>query len=1565
MNFQKHDIPQDVREKYNDILKAIPATQPLLLFPLRLETKFRTRKDEKGKDQKQLCVRFVPDDIMLDYCQNDKLSVEEVHDGKFFWLQWFIASGCEKREYEAWESLCLKYPLHRAAWIARRLKLTNLKSVYKGAELFYRRPYVANKVNSDSSLSLVSSVDVVEEMCREIYTTLSNLNVDERHSGLNSNTETVIEREIREKLDKVSDYVFEIESLLSPCQWLVDYLYDSVHEMGVYLRNRLEGICALYEKYPSLAKAKKLELWDVDHSILTSLVNKVDNFLHSIENKRITLEDMVKKYLDERKVDFEYDDDGVVTSGLNVPVCNCLPDRFLVVVEQESTSKEKKVRYELSKSVLTNKIQIGIDPNKKNVDDVLNEDGELKISSKLQWLTDYDVAEDVGMAVSITVPKDVEKINYIYVVGIRSNKDKRLENLRNIFFGHNYINSSMRILNAGVPTNIVEGEYVNDEEMMKRARYEIEIEEKYENFDVHAISELSKYDAGKLASLLKPCANDKLIDDGFKNLWGRIVGGEGRQSDMAAIAYKKLWELLIEKDNFNLVATNKKYEFVKDFFINHVRARGNAPAIQIDNLPYGILPISDFWAMKDFAQDEYIKGLLTDLLEISKRWQTVRDEKVICSENMEGKDVFQKYLEMATQTPYSISYTERMVFKSLFFRTAGARDNIVNYLADKGTFFNDIPVADVYESFDESNPNSRIAGLRQQVLEALTNSGMSADIAEREAAMYTSEFLDLMTFRLDAWFSGILDYWFTKKQNVLDAPYLGTFGWAFDLRDSKRTVIDEASGRTEILKKMELTTIPKTTTLYRGAQDSHFIMAPSIQHALSSVVLRSAYLKSKGNDANLQVCVNLSSMRARQALRLIDGVKSGMSLSIILGSDLERYLHEAYLTHGVEMDEYIYPLRQLFPQVVDIQSQDERAADYILQTINAEALLKSFINQWDWTGDVSTWLEEHYSSVEKLATFVSETKIDLKKRKVLFKLIERLMDSYDALNDLLLSEGVHRLIMGDKSSFYAISSFLAEGTGNLPDPEILKIPSEHVVVCHKAGLLLPSVMEVSEKVMRLAEPALNSWVEQQLGGMENVVFFVKRTSAPDNVVKVSLADLNINGLEYMYLSAFEGSFVKYLETRWRLFEKYYGDDVEICFSSTTNMCECKNAEMTLADNKLRIDSIRDLVAHGRALNVKDCLGCLCEDVSDEEYLDSNDVKNRFEIVKSTYVKLKFKIETWLAGAKTNVAMDDAKVESAFGLLCECYEAGLVNCLDEFDAKAFLGDLTQTENLLAYEESCKIQQRLRESLVTVCSMLVERIQTAENQVNDLTVENCISAMQSMILNNFKVFPLIKLNQAAANLNVSTHLRNVFDKGFMFYKNIDAVGFNQWQDEVSEVRDGMKVMNNLSMIQTAVDHEENMVAILQSSIASEDQSGSKKQIDYDKWLGCAISDESELRDADSLVLYNSSAYKSSDSSCSGFVFDSWIEYIPYKKHDAGFAFHNDWPDNEAPQSMLLAWNSKIPSIKNKAGGFWDIDALINILPVTSFMMKNRAVEPDHIYADEKLNDLPLLPHEVYNF
>ncbi|MEO6916530.1 MAG: hypothetical protein ABI151_13625, partial [Chitinophagaceae bacterium] len=101
-----------------------PADTPFLLFPMRLETRFKTINN-----QPQLWVRVYPDDCMVDSFE-PLLSVKEVNNAARFWAEYYSAGKSVTTvpdpvtldlQKAAWRLLVGAVGDGRAAWITRQL----------------------------------------------------------------------------------------------------------------------------------------------------------------------------------------------------------------------------------------------------------------------------------------------------------------------------------------------------------------------------------------------------------------------------------------------------------------------------------------------------------------------------------------------------------------------------------------------------------------------------------------------------------------------------------------------------------------------------------------------------------------------------------------------------------------------------------------------------------------------------------------------------------------------------------------------------------------------------------------------------------------------------------------------------------------------------------------------------------------------------------------------------------------------------------------------------------------------------------------------------------------------------------------------------------------------------------------------------------------------------------------------------------------------------------------------------------------------------------------------------
>jgi hypothetical protein len=115
--FLPHLDPKEASKQLDDQI-------PLLLFPVRMETRFKTL-GEGAEAKSQLWVRVYPDDCLVDTFE-PTLSDGEIQDGQTYWRAVWKAGGITDQERGAWRSLVASHGSGRAAWILQQYRPTNL-----------------------------------------------------------------------------------------------------------------------------------------------------------------------------------------------------------------------------------------------------------------------------------------------------------------------------------------------------------------------------------------------------------------------------------------------------------------------------------------------------------------------------------------------------------------------------------------------------------------------------------------------------------------------------------------------------------------------------------------------------------------------------------------------------------------------------------------------------------------------------------------------------------------------------------------------------------------------------------------------------------------------------------------------------------------------------------------------------------------------------------------------------------------------------------------------------------------------------------------------------------------------------------------------------------------------------------------------------------------------------------------------------------------------------------------------------------------------------------------------
>ena len=128
----RRDIEQSLQEQIKEFERFsdprasaghLDAIYPFLLFPVRLETRFK-EVDENGATKRQLWVRVYPDDVSVDTFE-PTLSDAEVEDARRFWIDRWRAGGHEDQQRAAWRALVGSHGSGRAAWILDQFEPQN------------------------------------------------------------------------------------------------------------------------------------------------------------------------------------------------------------------------------------------------------------------------------------------------------------------------------------------------------------------------------------------------------------------------------------------------------------------------------------------------------------------------------------------------------------------------------------------------------------------------------------------------------------------------------------------------------------------------------------------------------------------------------------------------------------------------------------------------------------------------------------------------------------------------------------------------------------------------------------------------------------------------------------------------------------------------------------------------------------------------------------------------------------------------------------------------------------------------------------------------------------------------------------------------------------------------------------------------------------------------------------------------------------------------------------------------------------------------------------------------
>ncbi|MFD1687027.1 hypothetical protein [Halobellus litoreus] len=311
-----------------------------------------------------------------------------------------------------------------------------------------------------------------------------------------------------------------------------------------------------------------------------------------------------------------------------------------------------------------------------------------------------------------------------------------------------------------------------------------------------------------------------------------------------------------------------------------------------------------------------------------------------------------------------------------------------------------------------------------------------------------------------------------------------------------------------------------------------YLHAPSLPQATTAAVLRSGYQTHRGTERGELLSVDLSADRVRTALELVDGVRQGQPLGALLGYQFERRLHE----HEHDLDQYIPTFRVVAPLVagkgpLDDDTEQTASEDVVAtrDVVDGVALNRS------WREDAIPWGTNPGS--ETVALPVEGTP-DF---DAISEAFEGLEERIDAVRDVMTAEGLHQLVNGNPSRAGGSLDALSRGEAP-PDLDVVETPRTGIGVTHRMLILFDGATNhdpvwestPEAEIRATVEPNLNAFVGDLFGSPTRVCCLVEyevttsNGAAPDDSgteseparasTVVRLSELGLSPLDLLYLT---------------------------------------------------------------------------------------------------------------------------------------------------------------------------------------------------------------------------------------------------------------------------------------------------------------------------------------------------------------------------------------------------------------------------------------------------------------
>lgn len=776
-----------------------------------------------------------------------------------------------------------------------------------------------------------------------------------------------------------------------------------------------------------------------------------------------------------------------------------------------------------------------------------------------------------------------------------------------------------------------------------------------------------------------------------------------------------------------------------------------------------------------------------------------------------------------------------------------------------------------------------------------------------------ADHIDTLSYRLDAWETALIDKRIAARrlneQNAQESSglYIGAVGYL------ERVRRPEQPTRTRIAEDV----LPEALredgdNLYAPQHSGGRLHAPSLNHAISGAVLRSGYLSHASAAEPGPLAVNLSSRRVRRSAELLEGLRHGQPLEVLLGIEFERFLHDATTRKASPV--ILNQLKPAFRAAFPIQRMKTPPAGH---------------------PDEKPELRPDYSVVNGLSIAASADgfpdgvaglgPLDSDQKRELALARNAVRSSLDALKDAITTESAYQLALGNFDRSAALVQAMAQP---LVAPELEVIRSSRgteLSFTQRATILFdPAAADAwpgTPGPRAELEPPINAWLVALLpapGKISCKIDFTDKTGAVTHG-SASAADLTLQPIDLLHLGRRAGptGATGELEARVRDAARAASGAPEAASADILFVEPAAAGDMSFAEALSLLDLVHQFLSGARPLDGRDGLthGKKLPDGTDPTGLDLAEMKLRVDALIAEFSTH----QSAIAGATSNPARELA--------LRAASDAGAEH--------AYPIPGTGTTEARALAVAAQLQAAL--------DAAAKARSDADALDGAQAAEQLIAAVRALLGSDVAVMPRFSYPDSAEIAACEAAKTSIL--AFAQGAAPGSAPVDEMLTSIAQVRPAMHRAHRVRLMHEILTDGPLELAALQLPARTNDV-----------WLGAGLpAGHTIYNDTLSLLQFRPQGFSSAGPQC-GLLIDEWVEALPRTNEVTGMAFNFDQPNSAPLQTLMLA-------VSRSGDEGWSWNELIASVRDAIHRARLRGVEPDML--DEVPGLTTLVPATMAEF